>query len=108
MNVACFAAHLVAWEGTFWNGEGMRAEVGVSGDLAKVRWSVEVDSGEISLEAVDSEVRGENIETFSKDTFEFVKFCSFLSMYLSYLKIFKHHCLKLHLQSHATFQFELP
>ena len=32
----CFAAVLIAWEGSFWGGKGTGGEVGISEDLAFV------------------------------------------------------------------------
>ena len=49
MEGACFAVNLVAGEGPFQGGEGIRTESNVSKDLAKIVWFEDVDSGQRKL-----------------------------------------------------------
>ena len=73
MNGAYFSVGLVARKGSSRDGEGMRAKGGVSEDLAKVEWSVEVDSGRFLQEIVGNGVQGEDAETSQTPLPSFLK-----------------------------------
>ena len=69
----CFAAGVVAGEGSFQDGEGKSAKVCVGEDLAEVGWFAEDDSGECFQETVGFGVQREDVETIPENVIEFVE-----------------------------------
>ena len=57
---------MVPGEGSFHGDGGTRTE-----DLGKVGWSAEVNDGRCLKETASDGVSGEDVETFTEDTFKF-------------------------------------